>query len=82
MPNTLRNSIKYLINIKNTDNKWFLWCHIRRLNSLKIHAERITKADRRMVNDLHYVDIKFFVSKEDYCRIEQKNGICSKVFGY
>ena len=35
-----------------------------------------------MVNDLHYVDIKFPVSKKDYCRIEQKNGIHIKVFGY
>ena len=29
-------------------------CHIRHSNPLKIHYERITKADRRIVNDLNY----------------------------
>ena len=28
LPDKLRNSIKGLINIKNNDNKCFLWCHI------------------------------------------------------
>ena len=30
----LRNSMKGLINIKNKNNKCFLWCHIRHLNPL------------------------------------------------
>ena len=38
-----------LVNIKNNHNKCFLWCHIRHLNPLKIHAERITKADKNMI---------------------------------
>ena len=32
LPNELKNPMKGLINIKNTDNKCFLWCHIRHLN--------------------------------------------------
>ena len=59
--NCLRNyetQKKRLINIKNKDNKVFLLCYIRHLNSLKIHPERITKADKRMVNYLNYIDIK------------------------
>ena len=59
--NCLRNyetQKKRLINIKNKDNKVFLLCYIRNLNSLKIHPERITKADKRMVNYLDYIDIK------------------------
>ena len=59
LPDKLSNSKKGLINMKNNDNKRFLWSHIRHLNPLKIHAERITKADKRMVNDLDYVDINF-----------------------
>ena len=51
--------MKGLINIKNNSNKCFLWCHIRRLNPLKTHPERITKSDKNMVNDLDYEDIKF-----------------------
>ena len=46
-----------LITIKIIDNKCFLWCHIRHLNPLKLHPERITKADKNMVNDLNYKDI-------------------------
>ena len=62
MPNELKKSKKSLINIRNNDNKCVLWCHIRHLNLLKIDPERITKADKKMVNDLDYEDIKFPVS--------------------
>ena len=60
------------MNVKNNDKKCFLWCHIRHLNPLETHLERITNADRKMVNDLDYVDIKFPVSKQDYSKIEKK----------
>ena len=36
LPRRLRNSVKGRLNIKNNDNKCFLWCHIRHLNPLKI----------------------------------------------
>ena len=36
-----------LINIKNNDNKCFLWCHMRYLNPLKIPTEKITKAGKK-----------------------------------
>ena len=72
LPDKLRSSIKRLINIKNNDYKCFLWCHIRHLNPLKIHPKRITKADRKMVNNLDYQGIEFPVSKKDYCKIEKK----------
>ena len=59
--------MKGLINIKTNDNKCFLLYHIRYLNPLEIHPERITKADKNIVNDLHYEDIKialmYFVMK-------------------
>ena len=35
-----------LNNIKNKRNKCFLWYHIRHLNPLKTHPERITKTDK------------------------------------
>ena len=53
LPRRLRNAMKGLINIKNSDNKCFLWCHIRLLNPLERY-ERITKADKNMVNDHNY----------------------------
>ena len=69
-----------LINITNNDNKCFLWCHIRHLNPLKIHPERITKADRKMISDLDYESIKFPISKKDYSNIEQKIGFALMYF--
>ena len=35
-----------------------------------------------MVNDVDYVDVKYPVSKKDYCKIEQNNSICINVFSY
>ena len=62
----LKNPMKSLINIKNNDNKCFLWCHIRHITPRKIHPERITKVDKKMIDDLDYEGIKFPVSKRDY----------------
>ena len=82
MSRRLKNSVKGLINIKNSDNKCFLWCHIRHLNPLKIHPERITKADKNMGNNLDYEGIEFPVSGKDFGKIEKKNNICINVFCY
>ena len=65
LPDGLKNPMKGLINIKNNDNKYFLWCHIRHLNLLKRHPESITKVDKNMINDLDYEGIKFPVSKKE-----------------
>ena len=82
LPDKLKNLMKGLINIKNNDNKCFVWCHIRHLNPLKIHPARIKKVDKKMINDLNYEGIKFPVSKKDYYRIETQNNICINVFCY
>ena len=47
LPEKLRKSKKDLINIKNKDNKCFLWCHIRVINPTDIHPERISKEDKK-----------------------------------
>ena len=52
LPCQLKNSVKSLINVKSNDNICFLWCHIRHLNPLKTDPERITRADKKMINDL------------------------------
>ena len=64
----LRNSMKDLINIKNNDNKCFVWSRIRHLNPLKIHSERIKK-HTKLVNDLDYEGVEFLVFKIDNCKI-------------
>ena len=50
----------------------FSWCHIKHLDPLRIHPERITKADNKMINDLYYEGIKFPVSKKILARLKRK----------
>ena len=46
LPAELKSSKNGLINVKNNDQKCFLWCHVRHTNPVKIHPERITKNDK------------------------------------
>ena len=69
-------------NIKNNDDKCFLWGHVRHLNPLDKNPERITKKDGYLINDLDYEGMKFLVSKASYCRIEIQNNIYINVFCY
>ena len=41
LPVELRSPRKGLINIKNKDEKCFLWCHVRHINPSKEQPERI-----------------------------------------
>ena len=47
--------MKSLINIKNNGNKWYLWCHVRHLNLVKRHPDRITREDKKMINDFECI---------------------------
>ena len=60
----LNHSMKGLINIKNNDNKCFLWCHARHLNLDCVKLERITKKDKEIAKESNYSGVKFPVSKE------------------
>ena len=64
--------MKGLINIKNSDNKCFLWCHIRHLDLVKGHPERITKVDKKIINDIDYEGIKFPVLKRITAELKDK----------
>ena len=69
LPSELENSKKCFINIKNNDNKCFVWCHVRHLNLAKKHPERIKKEDKKLANNLNYEGIEFSVSKNGYCKV-------------
>ena len=47
LPIELRNLRKGLINIKNEDQKYFLWCHVRHTHRSKENPERIKKKKRK-----------------------------------
>ena len=79
LPAELRSSKKGLINIKNNDQKCFLWCHVRHINPVKIHPERITQNDKKLANDLDYNRVGFPVREKDFSKIETKNNICIDV---
>ena len=59
LPAELRSPKKGLINIKNKDNKCFLWCHVRHINPSKKHPEGIKKIDKQIVKLLNYDRIEF-----------------------
>ena len=82
LPDKLKHPMKGLINIRNNDNKCFLWCHVRHLNLVDKNSCRISKIDKKIADTLHYSDINFLVSEKDYSKTEDKNGINSNVFSY
>ena len=59
-----------------------LQCHVRHINPIKIHPERITREGKRLANDLDYDKTKFHVRQKDFSKIEKKNNICINVFCY
>ena len=70
MPIELKHPKKGLINIKNNDQKCFLWCHVRHINPLKEHPERIKNVDREITCSPNYDEIKFPVAEKDFEKIE------------
>ena len=46
LPIELKHPRKGLINIKNNNQMCFLWCHVRHINPVKDHPEKITRIDR------------------------------------
>ena len=79
----LIESKKGLINIKANDQKCFLWCHVKHINPLKEHPERIKKFDKEIAcNLLNYNEIEFPVEEKDFKKIKVQNNICINVFGY
>ena len=75
LPKELRNSKKGLINLKNEEDKCFLWCHVRHLKPLKNHPERITQSDKEFVKKLYYSGITFPVTIKQMAQIERQNEI-------
>ena len=76
--------MKGLINIKNNDNRYFLWCHVRHLNLNGAKLCRITKKKEKkeIAKDLNYSRVDFSISKKDYGKTEVLNCINVNVFCY
>ena len=72
MPIELSNSRKGLINIKNNDQKCFLWCHVRHINPIEKHLGRIKKTDRRIASNFNYEGTDFPVQEKDFKKLKYK----------
>ena len=82
LPKELNNPKKGLINLRNNDDKSFLWCHVRHLNPVNDHSTRIKKEDKKIVDTPDYTGVIFSISANDYSKIEDQNDIGINVFSY
>ena len=82
LPVELKSLRKELINIKNKNQKCFLWSHVRHINPSNEHPERILKNDKKVIEKLDCNEIEFSVQEKDFNKIEVKNNIHINVFGY
>ena len=82
LPPELNNSMKGLINIKNKDDECFKWCHVRFINPINIHPERINKKDKEIEATFNCRGIDFPIKARDYEIIEERFNINVNVFGY
>ena len=63
---------KAITNIKNEDNKCFLWSILRYLHPKEIHGERLTDL-KKYENDLNFKQINFPVKVKDITKFENNN---------
>ena len=82
LPKELSNSKKGLVNLRNTDNKCFMWCHVRHLNPVNDNPSRIKRVDKKIASTLNYDKVEFPVKVKDVGAIEDTNEICINVFSY
>ena len=82
LPKELKNK-NAIINMKNEDNKCFLWCVLRALNPKDTHPERIDKDLKSKENTLNMSGIDYPVDFKDINRFEKQNpDISISVLGY
>ena len=82
LPANLKNK-KAIINMKNQDDKCFLWCVLRALNPKNTNPDRIDKDLKSKQDTLNMEGIKYPVSFRDIDRFESLNpNISISVFGY
>ena len=71
---------KATLNIKNLDNRCFLWCILAALHNVDKNGERPSKY-HKYINNLNMTGIKYPVRIEDITRFETLNNISVNVFG-
>ena len=59
LPEKLKSPTKELINIKNKDQKCFLWSHVRHINLSKEHPEELEKLIKNLFMILIMMELSF-----------------------
>ena len=80
LPVELKSPEKGLINIKNNDQKCFLWCHVRHINPVKIHPELSTWEDKKFANYLDHDGIEFPVREKVLGRLKKRTTLALTCF--
>ena len=82
LPKQLKNK-KAIINMKNEDDKCFMWCVLRALNPKTVHPERIDNDLKSKQDSLNMKGIRYPVNFRDIDRFESQNSdISITVLGY
>ena len=64
LPVESKSPRKGLINIKNKDQKCYLWCHVRHIIPSKEHPERIKKLTKKFLENLIMMELSFQCNKK------------------
>lgn len=70
---------KALVNVKNEDNKCFMWAVLSGLHPVKDNNDRVTKYVP-YANELNFEGIEFPVKKNQYKKIEKQNDFSFNVY--
>ena len=81
LPDDFKNSSKGLVNIKNKDDKCFMWCHIAHLFPVDKNKNRLTKYDKHE-KDVDYKGIEFPVTLNQIGKIEKLNEINFNIYTF
>ena len=75
---------KAVINMKNKDDKCFMWSVTRALNMVDVHPERNTPLLRKQAEELNWSSIKFPLepNKQSIDKFEEANNVSVCIFGY
>ena len=72
LPIELSSPRKGLINIKNNDQKCFLWCHVRYINPVEEHPGRIKKLIKELLVILIMKELSFWCKRKILTRSKYK----------
>lgn len=78
LPDWMKNK-KAVINIKNNDNKCFMWSVLAHLHPADQNAERVTKYSD-YVNELNFGDLTFPMKIKDIDKFEKMNDLAVNIF--